>query len=91
MIELFERRFPAVPELKTEHDDVVAGLQLSRPKYHSGLDAWGGQGQLLITEEVEVERGRGPRRNSKERSVPALLGPQSDREDRSPDLGGFSI
>ena len=41
VFELFERRLPAVPELEAEHDDVVAGLQLGRPKHHSGLDAWG--------------------------------------------------
>ena len=41
MFELFECRLPAVPELEAEHDDAVAGLQLGRPKHHSGLDAWG--------------------------------------------------
>lgn len=43
VVELFERRLPAVPELKTEHDDTVAGLQLGRPKHHGSLDAWGGR------------------------------------------------
>ena len=41
VLELFERRLPAVPELEAEHDDAVAGLQLGGPKHHGGLDAWG--------------------------------------------------
>lgn len=73
MIELFERRLPAVPELKAEHDDPVTDLQLGRPEYHSGLDAWGGRGQPLSIGEAEVERGWGPGRNRK--TIPALGGP----------------
>lgn len=50
VVELFERRLPAVPELKTEHDNTVAGLQLGRPKHHSSLDAWGGRVSHLAQE-----------------------------------------
>lgn len=39
VIELFECRLPTVPELKAEHDNTVAGLQLGWPEYHGGLDA----------------------------------------------------
>lgn len=63
VIELFECRLPTVPELKAEHDNTVAGLQLGWPKYHGGLDAWGGS--AIQHGEGRVERGRGPGRNRK--------------------------
>lgn len=91
VIKLSERRLPAVPELKAEHDNTVAGLQLGRPKYHGGLDAWGGGGRSLSMGEAEVERSRGPRRNRKRRYVPTLMGPQSDGEGIVPDVGEFSV
>lgn len=83
VVELFERRLPAVPELKAEHDDTLADLQFGRPKYHSGLDAWGGRGQPLSVGEAEVERGRGARKELEE-YVPALAGPSLMGKAQSP-------
>lgn len=91
VIELFERRLPAVPELKAEHDDMVAGLQLGRPKYHGGLDAWGGRGQPHSMGEAEVERSGGPGRKRKKRYGPALVGPLSDGEGTVPEVGEISV
>ena len=71
VIELFECRLPTVPELKAEHDNTVADLQLGWPKYHGGLDAWGGS--AIQHGGGRVERGRWPGCNIFQYPVPLGL------------------